>query len=56
MRTRDVLMWIVSVAAIVVVQRFTGNNGWGNDIWVGVIAATFAVGLGVMRRNRRLGR
>jgi hypothetical protein len=53
---RDVLSWFVIVTVIVLVQRLTSSNGWGNDIWLGVIAASLAVGLSVLARNRGPGR
>jgi hypothetical protein len=56
MTKRDVLIWFIIVAVVLFVQRLTSSNGWGQDVWVAVIVASFAVGLSALRRNRRLGR
>jgi hypothetical protein len=53
---RDALIWFGGVAVVLLAQRLTSNNDWGQDIWLAVIAASFAVGPGVLRRNRRPGR
>jgi hypothetical protein len=53
MTRRDLLTWIVSVSIVLLAQRLTSNQGWGEDVWLAVILASVAVVFaGAVRRKR----
>jgi hypothetical protein len=41
---------------VLLAQRLTSHNDWGQDVWLAVIAASLSVGLGILARNRGPGR
>jgi hypothetical protein len=51
-----VLIWFVIVIFVSLARRLTSGWSWGEDVWLGVIAASFSVGLATLARNRRPGR
>jgi hypothetical protein len=50
--TLDAITWFVIAALVLLVQRLTTSDTWGQDVWVAVIVASMGVGLYILARKR----